>query len=69
MGAASTGLYIYLYGIYYFGKTKMNGFLQTVYYFGYTAMFCFGIALLCGAVGFLGTQIFVRKIYKGVKRD
>jgi transmembrane 9 superfamily protein 3 len=69
LGAASTGLYIYLYGIYYFGKTKMNGFLQTVYYFGYTAMFCFGIALLCGAVGFLGTQIFVRKIYKGVKRD
>ena len=29
-------------------KTKMSGFFQTVFYFGYMAMFCLGLATLCG---------------------
>jgi len=68
--SASTALYVYIYGIYYFFKrTKMTGFFQTSFYFGYMAMFCFGLALLTGAVGFLGTQVFVKKIFHYIHVD
>eukprot|EP01089_Gocevia_fonbrunei_P013918 TRINITY_DN3680_c0_g3_i1.p1 TRINITY_DN3680_c0_g3~~TRINITY_DN3680_c0_g3_i1.p1 ORF type:complete len:360 (+),score=58.90 TRINITY_DN3680_c0_g3_i1:757-1836(+) len=67
---ASTAGYVYLYAIYYFVmKTKMSGFFQTAFYFGYMAMFCFGLAILCGAIGFIGTSIFVHKIYRMIKAE
>ncbi|KAM0061861.1 putative nonaspanin (TM9SF), MFS transporter superfamily [Helianthus debilis subsp. tardiflorus] len=68
--AASTAIYVYLYSIYYYYvKTKMSGFFQTSFYFGYTAMFCFGLGILCGAVGYLGSNLFVRRIYRNIKCD
>ncbi|KAL3641422.1 Transmembrane 9 superfamily member 1 [Castilleja foliolosa] len=68
--AASTSLYVYLYSIYYYHvKTKMSGFFQTSFYFGYTAMFCLGLGILCGAVGYLGSNLFVRRIYRNIKCD
>lgn len=68
--AASTALYVYLYSIYYYHmKTKMSGFFQTSFYFGYTAMFCLGLGILCGAVGYLGSTLFVRRIYRNIKCD
>ncbi|CAH9109230.1 unnamed protein product [Cuscuta europaea] len=68
--AASTALYVYLYSIYYYHiKTKMTGFFQTSFYFGYTMMFCLGLGILCGAVGHLGSSLFVRRIYKNIKCD
>ncbi|KAL3690591.1 hypothetical protein R1sor_016900 [Riccia sorocarpa] len=68
--AASTAAYVYLYSIYYyFMKTKMSGFFQTSFYFGYTAMFCIGLGILCGAVGYLGSSTFVRRIYRNIKCD
>jgi len=70
LSAASTAGYVYLYAIYYFMmKTKMSGFFQTTFYFGYMAMFCLGLAVLCGAIGFIGTSIFVTKIYSYIKID
>ncbi|KAF5760170.1 putative nonaspanin (TM9SF), MFS transporter superfamily [Helianthus annuus] len=67
--AASTAIYVYLYSIYYYYvKTKMSGFFQTSFYFGYTAMFCFGLGILC-AVGYLGSNLFVRRIYRNIKCD
>jgi transmembrane 9 superfamily protein 3 len=70
LSGASTAGYVYLYAIYYFyKKTKMTGFLQISFYFGYTGLFCFGLALLTGAVGFLGAQYFVRRIYKMIHVD
>jgi transmembrane 9 superfamily protein 3 len=70
LSSASTAGYVFLYAVYYFFvNTKMSGFFQTVYYFGYMSMFCFGMALLCGAIGFVGTSIFVRKIYQNIKID
>jgi len=70
LSGASTAGYVYLYAIYYFfKKTKMSGFFQVMFYFGYMAMFCFGLALLTGAVGYLGTQVFVRRIYKMIHID
>ncbi|KAF7803615.1 transmembrane 9 superfamily member 1 [Senna tora] len=68
--AASTAVYVYLYSIYYYYvKTKMSGFFQTSFYFGYTLMFCLGLGILCGAVGHLGSNLFVRRIYRNIKCD
>ncbi|XP_057532572.1 transmembrane 9 superfamily member 1 [Amaranthus tricolor] len=68
--AASTAIYVYLYSIYYYHvKTKMFGFFQISFYFGYTLMFCLGLGILCGAVGFLGSNLFVRRIYRNIKCD
>jgi transmembrane 9 superfamily protein 3 len=68
--AASTAIYVFLYSIHYFHtKTKMTGFFQTAFYFGYTAMFCLGLGIMCGAVGYLGAAAFTRKIYRNIKCD
>ncbi|KAG2659018.1 hypothetical protein PVAP13_1KG329400 [Panicum virgatum] len=68
--AASTAVYVYLYSLYYYHmKTKMSGFFQTSFYFGYTLMFCLGLGTLCGAVGYLGSTLFVRRIYRNIKCD
>ncbi|CAI9280181.1 unnamed protein product [Lactuca saligna] len=40
---------------------------QTSFYFGYTAMFCLGLGILCVAVGYLGSNLFVRRIYQNIK--
>lgn len=70
LSAASTSGYVYLYSIYYFFfKTRMYGLFQTSFYFGYMAMFCLGLGLLCGGLGYLGTSFFVHKIYTYVKID
>jgi len=68
--SGSTAGYVYFYSIYYFFvKTKMSGFFQTAFYFGYMLMFCFGLFILCGSIGFIGTSVFVRRIYRNVKID
>jgi len=70
LASGSTAGYVFLYSIYYFlVKTKMSGFFQTCFYFGYTAMFCLGLGILCGAIGFIGTSVFVKRIYQNVKVD
>ncbi|KAF5296180.1 hypothetical protein FQA39_LY12634 [Lamprigera yunnana] len=70
LAAASTSVYVYIYSIYYFFfKTKMYGLFQTAFYFGYMALFSVALGILCGTVGFIGTSIFVRKIYSTVKID
>lgn len=70
LSAASTSAYVYLYSVYYFFfKTRMYGLFQTSFYFGYMAMFCTGLGLMCGGLGYLGTSMFVHKIYTYVKID
>ncbi|XP_019872274.1 transmembrane 9 superfamily member 3 [Aethina tumida] len=70
LAASSTSVYVYIYAIYYFFfKTKMYGLFQTTFYFGYMALFSGGLGIMCGTVGYIGTSIFVRKIYSTVKID
>jgi len=65
---ASTGIYVFLYAIFYFyTKTMMTGFFQTVFYFGYMFMFAAGISFLTGGVGYVGTSWFVSSIYGQIK--
>ncbi|KAK9834844.1 hypothetical protein WJX81_003258 [Elliptochloris bilobata] len=68
--AASTALYVFIYAVqYFFMKTNMTGFFQTCFYFGYTLMLCLGLAILCGAIGYLASAAFVRRIYRSIKCD
>ena len=70
LSAGSTALYVFLYAIYYFHfKTNMSGVIQTSFYFGYTILFCFSFFLFSGAVGFFGSYVFVRRIYRDIKTD
>jgi len=67
---ASTSFYVYLYSFYYFFfKTKMYGFFQTTFYFGHMALFSIALGIMCGAIGYVGTNAFVRRIYSTVKVD
>lgn len=47
----------------------MYGLFQTVFYFGYMALFSGALGVICGTVGYIGTKVFVRKIYSNVKID
>ena len=68
--AAPCGRYVFLYAVhYFFVKTKMTGLFQTCFYFGYTLMFCLGLAIMTGALGYLGSAVFVRRIYRNIKCD
>ena len=41
----------------------MYGMFQTVFYFGYMALFSLSLGIMCGTFGYVGAQLFVRKIY------
>jgi len=67
---ASTGLYVFLYSVYYyFTRTYMTGLLQAALYFGYMAIFSVTVAFLAGGVGYFAASAFVYKIYRNVKVD
>ncbi|GLE09581.1 hypothetical protein PINS_up021309 [Pythium insidiosum] len=66
--AGSTAGYVFLYAIYfYFFKTNMSGFLQTCFYFGYMGLFCFAFFIMCGSIGYFGSSIFTKRIYRNIK--
>jgi len=70
LSGAVTGLYVYLYCIYYFfAKTHMHGLMQTMFYFGYMLLFCFTISLICAGISYFGARIFVYQIYKNLHID
>jgi len=48
---------------------RMFGLFQTAFYFGYMALFSGPLGIICGTVGYVGTNLFVRKIYSNVKID
>jgi hypothetical protein len=33
------------------------------------AMFCLGLGIMCGAIGYVGANSFVRRIYRNIKCD
>ena len=67
---ASTSIYVYCYATYFFfTKTKMHGFFQTAFYFGYVSVFSMALFLICGSIGFVSADTFVRRIYRDIKSD
>lgn len=43
--------------------------LQTTFYFGYTLTLCLGLAIMEGALGYIGASVFVRRIFRTIKAD
>jgi transmembrane 9 superfamily protein 3 len=67
---ASAAVYAFIYGIYFLvTKTNMSGYLQISFFFGYITLFSLVFGLITGAVGFIASNMFVRKIYAFVKQD
>ena len=54
---------------YYHTKTQMEGLFQTAFYFGYMFLFSLAIFFVCGTIGYVGSSVFVRRIYEGIKVD
>ena len=67
---AATGVYVFLYSIYYFSTSlSMHGFVPTLLYFGYMGIISCAIGLTLGVVGYHSTFEFVRRIYEAVKTE
>jgi len=67
---ASTALYVFSYGIYYFMmKTSMHGYFQTVHYFGYMFLISITMGMSCGTLGYFSSEKFVKTIFRNLKVD
>merc|ERR1711976_48755 len=68
--SASSGLHLFLYGIFYFITTlRITKFVSTLLYFGWMFVGAYLFAVMTGTVGFLATFAFIRKIYSQLKVD
>eukprot|EP00058_Branchiostoma_floridae_P011604 XP_002597092.1 hypothetical protein BRAFLDRAFT_105034 [Branchiostoma floridae] len=66
----STGVFIFLYALfYYYKRSNMSGTLQTVEFFGYTILICYAFFLSLGTVSFFASLKFIRYIYVNLKMD
>jgi len=67
LNGASTGIYIYLYAMFYFAfKSEMQGFLQVIFYFGYSFIICYFFSIMLGAVSFFASLMFINRIYSAI---
>jgi len=63
----SVGLYIFGYGILYsFKELNLIGLSSRFVYFGYMLALSLFFTILCGAIGFLASYWFIRKIYQSL---
>jgi transmembrane 9 superfamily protein 2/4 len=68
--AASTGLYLMVYSVFYFyTKLEITYFVSVILYFGYMLLASIAFAFLTGTFGFFACFWFVRKIYGSIKVD
>eukprot|EP00002_Diphylleia_rotans_P009050 TRINITY_DN1906_c0_g1_i5.p1 TRINITY_DN1906_c0_g1~~TRINITY_DN1906_c0_g1_i5.p1 ORF type:complete len:287 (+),score=53.98 TRINITY_DN1906_c0_g1_i5:366-1226(+) len=68
--SASSGIYIFLYCIFYFvTKLQIHSFVSALLFFSYSLIMCLLFFVLTGTVGYFSCLWFVRKIYSSVKID
>lgn len=66
----ASAFYMFLYAIYYFfTKLQITSLASTFLYLGYCFIMSLLFFVLTGAIGFITSFIFVRKIYKAIKAD
>ena len=69
-GGFSISIYTFAYACYYyFYKTKFAGYYQTAFYFNHSIMTCISLGIACGAISYLASSVFVKRIYRNVKCD
>ncbi|CAA7053343.1 unnamed protein product [Microthlaspi erraticum] len=64
-----TAIFMYGYGVLFYLRSEMTGFLQLSFYFGYTALLCYALFLVLGTISFLASWMFIRHIYRSVKLE
>lgn len=62
-------IFMFSYGIYFFSRTSMSGFMQLSFFFGYNACMCYAFFLIIGAISFRASFAFVCHIYRAVKSE
>jgi transmembrane 9 superfamily protein 2/4 len=63
-------IYVFLYSaFYFFTKLEVDDAVPTLLYFTYSAVMSIGFFLMTGAIGFVSTFVFTRRIYGAVKID
>jgi transmembrane 9 superfamily protein 2/4 len=68
--AGSMGFHVLLYSVYfYFSEAAITSKTGTFIYFTYMGYFSLAYGLAAGAIGFLTTYVFVRKIYSSIRID
>eukprot|EP00992_Anisonema_acinus_P009709 TRINITY_DN5903_c0_g1_i1.p1 TRINITY_DN5903_c0_g1~~TRINITY_DN5903_c0_g1_i1.p1 ORF type:complete len:670 (-),score=192.10 TRINITY_DN5903_c0_g1_i1:80-2035(-) len=68
--AGSSGLYLFLYSIYYFATNlNMHSLASIILYFGYMGLLAYVMFLVTGTVGFVSSLVFVRYIYGRLRVD
>lgn len=71
-GSASSGLYMFLYSVYYIGSQAAIDHMplvSTMMFVTYSTVVSVAFALMCGSVGFFSSFWFVRKIYSNIRVD
>jgi len=67
---ATGGIYVFLYSIWFLSsRMKMVGLFPVIIYLTYMAMISIFFGIFCGAVGYLSSLWFTRKIYGSLKSD
>jgi transmembrane 9 superfamily protein 2/4 len=70
MCAGSTGLYLFLYSMYWFSQLHASKMAITyMLYFGYMFLVSLGLMFITGCAGFLSSFWFMRKIFSTIKVD
>jgi transmembrane 9 superfamily protein 2/4 len=70
LSSGSTAFYLFLFCFhYFFYKLELENAASVLLYFGYSLLFVSFLFVLTGAVGFMSSFFFVRKIFSIVKID
>nr|XP_043610594.1 transmembrane 9 superfamily member 5-like [Erigeron canadensis] len=65
----SVAIFMFLYCIYYFSRSNMNGFMQSAFFFCYNFLFCYAFFLMLATISFRSSWIFMQHIYNAVKSE
>uniref|UniRef100_A0A803LD23 Transmembrane 9 superfamily member n=1 Tax=Chenopodium quinoa TaxID=63459 RepID=A0A803LD23_CHEQI len=65
----STAMFMFVYCIYFYARSHMDGFMQLCFFLGYNACICYACFLMLGAIGFRASSIFIQHMYHGVKSE
>ncbi|KAI0564611.1 Endomembrane protein [Gracilaria domingensis] len=72
VGCASSGLYVFLYSLYYAQSQPHSHrvpFVSRIVYMCWSLVMSGAFGLMCGAIGFLSSLWFTRKIYASIRID
>ncbi|KAJ1810103.1 Transmembrane 9 super member 2 [Coemansia sp. RSA 2599] len=68
--AGASSFYVFLYGVFfYFSRLRLASYASLIIYFGWMITACLLFFILTGAIGFVASNMFVRRIYGAIKID